>query len=670
MNPTQLLQHFDRISEAPDAILRLRRFILDLAVRSKLVEQDPNDEPASELIKRIRAEKTRLLKEGKIRKQDELPSINDEERIFSIPTGWAWGRLANLSRKIHYGFTASANKSIKDIRLLRITDIQENTVDWSSVPGCDISNDEIPQYKLECGDILIARTGGTIGKTFLVRNIPVIAVFASYLIRVQGSSELYDQYLKLFMESPVYWKQLQDGARGAGQPNVNGQTLGQIHIPLPPLPEQHRIVAKVDELMALCDQLEAAKAEREQSRDRLVAASLKRLNDLGQRRHSGMDCRTHSPGANLDAQSAGRSPNRRDAVSSPEHREVNAGAGSESIPTGQLDRGNPCLNDGDKLNATGMDASLNLGTALPGDWIPAIPAGMTDAESIASFLNHLPRITTRPEHIKQLRQTILNLAVRGKLVAQDPNDELAAELLKLIKAEREKLIEHGRIRREKPLAILPESKRPFMVPDSWEWVKIGDAAIYTEYGTSQQSAHCETGVPVLKMGDIQDGMLVLGGQKKVSQTIDDLPALYLKKYDLLYNRTNSAELVGKTGIYLGEDDEYTFASYLIRIRCSRASTNPVYFNIAMNAPFFRTTQIIPHLKQQCGQANVNGTILKNMAIPLPPLPEQHRIVAKVDELMALCDQLENQLTATEADSRRLLEAVLHETLSPALAEVA
>ena len=256
MNPAQLVEHFDRISEAPDAIPRLRRFILDLAVRGKLVEQDPNDEQAAELLKRIQAEKARLVKEGKTRKQEELPSIEEGERIFSVPIGWSWGRLANLSRKIHYGFTASANKSIKDVRLLRITDIQDNTVDWSSVPGCDISEDELPQFKLECGDILIARTGGTIGKTFLVRNIPVIVVFASYLIRVQGSSELYNQYLKLFMESPVYWKQLQDGARGAGQPNVNGQTLGQMHVPLPPLAEQHRIVAKVNELMKLCDQLE------------------------------------------------------------------------------------------------------------------------------------------------------------------------------------------------------------------------------------------------------------------------------------------------------------------------------------------------------------------------------------------------------------------------------
>ena len=220
MNPQRLLQHFDRIAEAPDALPRLRRFILDLAVRGKLVEQDPNDEPASELLKRIQAEKARLVKVGKIKRQELEPQIEEAELPFEPPFGWCWARLAAISRKIHYGFTASANQSIKDVRLLRITDIQNNSVQWSSVPGCEISEREVCQYKLEQGDILIARTGGTIGKTFLVRQIPVTAVFASYLIRVQGSSELYDQYLKLFLESPVYWKQLQDGARGGGQPNV------------------------------------------------------------------------------------------------------------------------------------------------------------------------------------------------------------------------------------------------------------------------------------------------------------------------------------------------------------------------------------------------------------------------------------------------------------------
>ena len=157
---------------------------------------------------------------------------------------------------------------------LRITDIQDNSVDWFSVPGCEIGEKALPQFKLEKGDILVARTGGTIGKSFLVQDVPGAVVFASYLIRVQGSHEIYDRYLKLFLESPTYWIQLQDGSRGAGQPNVNGQTLGKMLVSLPPLAEQHRIVDKADELMACCDQLGASLATGNDTRRRLLDALL------------------------------------------------------------------------------------------------------------------------------------------------------------------------------------------------------------------------------------------------------------------------------------------------------------------------------------------------------------------------------------------------------------
>lgn len=238
------------------AIELLRSFILDLAMRGRLLDQNSLDEPASQLLKRIEAEKLQLLKDGKISKHKSFPPIAEDDLPFQAPSGWQWARLGNISRKIHYGFTASANPSLTDVRLLRITDIQNNSVDWLTVPGCEISETEVDQYRLERGDILIARTGGTIGKTFLVGEVPVTAVFASYLIRVQKASAINDEYLKLFLESQVYWKQLEDGARGGGQPNVNGQTLGRMVVPVPPTPEQCRIVARVHELMGLCDKLQ------------------------------------------------------------------------------------------------------------------------------------------------------------------------------------------------------------------------------------------------------------------------------------------------------------------------------------------------------------------------------------------------------------------------------
>ena len=203
-----------------DQVKHLRQTILNLAVRGKLVEQDPADEPASELLKRIAAEKARMVKAGEIRKPKRMPVLDTDELPFCLPHKWAWTRLFEMSRKIHYGFTASANRMVEAVRLLRITDIQDNRVDWLSVPGCEIEENVLPKFRLERGDVLIARTGGTVGKSFLVQDVPVTAVFASYLIRIQGSHEVNDRYLKLFLESPTYWTQLRDGARGAGQPDV------------------------------------------------------------------------------------------------------------------------------------------------------------------------------------------------------------------------------------------------------------------------------------------------------------------------------------------------------------------------------------------------------------------------------------------------------------------
>lgn len=255
----------------------LRKSILTLAVQGKLVPQDPNDEPAAKLLAQTSREKHLLVAQKKIRQFETAAPIEKEELTFDVPAGWEWARLSMITRRIHYGYTASAKAEIKGVRLLRITDIQDNTVDWDSVPGCEIARDDVSQYQLERGDILVARTGGTVGKTYLVRDVPIVTVFASYLIRIQGATALFDRYLKLFLESPTYWVQLEEGARGAAQPNVNGQTLGRMVVSVPPLAEQHRIVAKVDELMALVDTLETQLATARYTAANLLAAAVAEL---------------------------------------------------------------------------------------------------------------------------------------------------------------------------------------------------------------------------------------------------------------------------------------------------------------------------------------------------------------------------------------------------------
>ena len=565
MNADRLLTHYGRIADAPDAIARLRRFILALAVRGKLVEQDPNEEPAAELLKRIAAEKARLVKAGEIRNPKQVAVIDASECFFGPPRGWEWRRLLEISRKIHYGFTASANNTIDAVRLLRITDIHDNSVDWFSVPGCEIGEKALPQFKLEKGDILVARTGGTIGKSLLVQDVPVTVVFASYLIRVQGSHEIYDRYLKLFLESPIYWIQLQDGSRGAGQPNVNGQTLGKMLVPLPPLAEQHRIVAKVDELTGLCDRLEAARTEREATRDRMAAASLVRLNDPD-------------------------------------------------------------------------------------------PDPVVFRNHAAFAIENLTPLTIRRDQIKVLRQTILNLAVRGKLVPQDPNDEPASELVKQIAAEKARLVRSGKIKKPKALPEMLNDEPPFLLPPKWRWSQIAEIGIINprnnasedltasfvpmpmipaEYGLENQHqprpwAEIKKGYTHFAEGDV--------GVAKITPCFENGKSTVFR------------ELTGGLG-------SGTTELHIVR----PLFVNPDYIIVFLKCPHFIETGI-PRMTGTAGQKRVPIEYFSNSPFPLPPLAEQHRIVAKVDELLALCDRLETSFTTGDDTRRRLLDALLHEVL--------
>lgn len=173
--------------------------------------------------------------------------------MSALPNGWVPVTIAAISESIQYGHTASAVERETGPRFLRITDIQDGQVDWSTVPSCNLTKDELPKYQLKPGDLVFARTGATTGKSFLIRHCPD-AVFASYLIRVRVSSEMDERFLALFFQSPDYWRQIEGGKRGVGQPNVNGTILGQVQFSLPPLAEQRRIVGKVEELFSELDE--------------------------------------------------------------------------------------------------------------------------------------------------------------------------------------------------------------------------------------------------------------------------------------------------------------------------------------------------------------------------------------------------------------------------------
>jgi type I restriction enzyme, S subunit len=251
----RISEHFDTLFTTEASIDALKQTLLQLAVMGKLVPQDPNDEPASELLKRIQKEKANLIAEGKIKKDKPLAEITEEEKPFELPVGWEWVRLGDISSTVQYGYTDSADHNSKEVLFLRITDIQDDAVNWDTVPGCSISIADSESYALQNNDLVIARTGGTIGKSYLVDGLNQQAVFASYLIRIGNLSSTSAEYKKVFLGSKLYWAQLIASSMGTGQPNVNGTALKNLIFSLPPLYEQDRIVTKVDELMILCDQL-------------------------------------------------------------------------------------------------------------------------------------------------------------------------------------------------------------------------------------------------------------------------------------------------------------------------------------------------------------------------------------------------------------------------------
>jgi type I restriction enzyme S subunit len=161
------------------------------------------------------------------------------------PSGWRKVRVKDIADTIQYGHTASAINRRTGPRFLRITDIQNGQVDWSAVPSCDIPKGDIPKYRLLPGDLVFARTGATTGKSFLIGESPE-AVFASYLIRVRPSTDVNPKYLAAFFQSADYWRQIESGKRGIGQPNVNGKVLGDIELPFAPFDQQNEIVAEIE----------------------------------------------------------------------------------------------------------------------------------------------------------------------------------------------------------------------------------------------------------------------------------------------------------------------------------------------------------------------------------------------------------------------------------------
>jgi type I restriction enzyme, S subunit len=562
--------NFDLLADAPNSVQKLRELILQLAVMGKLVPQDENDEPASVLLEKITADKKLLVKEKKIETWKHSEAVHINEQQFSLPNGWEWVRLEQIANMVHYGYTASANNNITDVRLLRITDIQNNRVNWNSVPGCDIDKNKLDAFKLNDGDLLIARTGGTIGKSYLVENLSICAVFASYLIRIIPNAFLLPRYLKIFLESPLYWIQLYAKSMGTGQPNVNATSLKTLTVPLPPLAEQHRIVAKVDELMAMCDRL----SERQQKR---------------------------------------------------------------------------------------RETRILINNAAIGQLLTAREPEVFN-KSWQHICNNFDLLYSTPDNIGKLRQAILQLAVQGKLVPQDENDEPASVLLEKIKFEKERLLQEGKIRKEKLLPAIQAEELEHNIPEKWSWSRLIDICELITDGTHQTPKYTKQGRMFLSAQNVKPFRFMPKVHRFVSE--EDYQG-YIK------NRKPEFEdiLLTRVGAGIGEaaviDQKLDFAIYVsvALVRPFRKFIDPYYLTIWLNSPSGTHKSSINTYGKGVSQGNLNLGLINKFIVSIPPLNEQHSIVAKVNQLMSLCDELETKLTQSVTNSEKLIEAAVRQLLA-------
>ncbi len=456
--------------------------------------------------------------------------------------------LKKALSKTQYGFSASAQDS-GNCRLLRITDIKEDGINWATVPFCDCS--EIDKYKLDEKDILIARTGGTTGKTMLIQNIEETSVFASYLIRLSVSEDYNPEYIYLFLNSYLFWNQILDLKNGTAQPNVNANKMTTIIFPSCPKEIQDEIV--------------------EYKKDK-------------------------------------------------------------SLKNYVLKQAQFYFH---KINIVHQNLKLII----------------SENEK-------------QSEIISKLKQAILQEASAGQLTAewrtQNPMqkgnpDTDAAALLAKIKAEKQQLIAEGKLKKEKPLPEISPDEIPFSLPDSWVWCRLVEIAEGFEYGSSSKSLKSGK-VPVLRMGNLQNGLVDLTDLVYTNEE-KEIEQYALFYGDLLFNRTNSRELVGKTSLFL-YDKKMIYAGYLVRYRML-GSISFQYTNYVMNSQLHRdwchTIKV-----DAIGQSNINATKLRSFCFPLPPLAEQKAIVEKVDRLMNIIDQLEQQIKHRKQLAEDLIQTVLRE----------
>lgn len=547
-------------------IKKLRELILELAVRGKLVPQDPNDEPASELLKRIQAEKARLVKEGKIRKGQPLQAIADDEVGFELPGGWHWIRLGQLG---DWGAGATPLRSVSsyyggDMPWFKSGELNSDFIESSEETVSELALQECSLRLNVPGDVLIAMYGATIGKASILK---VKATTNQAVCACTPFAGLFNRYLLLLLKA-MRSNFVGQGAGGA-QPNISREKIIATVAALPPEAEQHRIVAKVDELMALCDQLETQHNNATDAHEKLVSHLLGTLTQS------------------------------RDAAD---------------------------------FNAS---------------W-----------QRIAE---HFDTLFTTENSIDALKQSLLQLAVMGKLVPQDSNDEPASELLKRIQAEKAKLIAAGKIKKEKPLPPISDEEMSLDLPNGWWWIRFNDlanAAYPISYGVLVPGMDEKGGVPFVRIADLDLSNPPAKPEKSISKEVDaQYSRTRLEGGEILMGVVGS---VGKLGVAPKSWKGANIARAICRIKvCDILCRDFVVVLLQsrfMQHSFIGDTRTL-------AQPTLNVGLIRLAPTPIPPVAEQRRIVSKFNELMALCDQLKSRITDSARLKQKLADALVEQAVS-------
>ena len=571
-------------------IKKLRELILELAVRGKLVPQDPNDEPASVLLERIAAEKVQLVKDKKIKKPKALLEIGEEEKIFELPHSWKWSRLNDISL-LKGGFAFKSSLFLDDglHQVIRMGNIRPDNLRLNEkavfIPTEQAQLTE--EYEILSGDILLTMTG-TKGKRDYLYSLYVDEsalekrkLYLNQRLCIVRGVLVSQRFVNAVIKCDTLLTDIYAKSTGtANQANIGMEAIMNWPLPIPPLEEQHRIVAKVDELMSLCDALEAQTEASIAAHQTLVETLLNALI----------------------AETSGKTT--MDGVHATHSKNASAGAIFDRVA------------------------------------------------------EHFDTLFTTEASIDTLKQTILQLAVMGKLVEQDPSDEPAAKLLERIAAEKAQLIKDGKIKKQKPQPALTKKDEPFVIPECWCWVRLPDVTFFQEGPGILAKDFRENGVPLIRISGMHKQQVSLDGCNYLDE------AMVAKKWehfkldidDIVLSASASLGKVSKVG---PETEGCIVYTGLIRFKPYSAILEDYLLK------FFESSEFVRQIQDKSKGAAIKHfgpTHLNNMIIPVPPFVEQLRIVARVDELMALCDQLKARLSDAQTTQLQLTDAIVEQVV--------